>query len=214
MGLGPGYANRYPHEFSGGQRQRICIARALACEPDFIVCDEPISALDVSIQAQVVNLMQDLQEEFGLTYLFIAHDLSVVRHISNRIAVMYLGQLVELAPKDALFERPFHPYTQALLSAVPKPDPKHEKNRERIVLTGDVPSPINPPEGCRFHPRCPLASEVCTKVVPKWNEVTPGRWIACHEVTSPEVDTSAVMLQKYNRMDYTQAEYLQGNGEK
>jgi oligopeptide/dipeptide ABC transporter ATP-binding protein len=202
VGLNPSYGNRYPHEFSGGQRQRICIARALACQPEFIVCDEPISALDVSIQAQVVNLLQDLQEEFGLTYLFIAHDLSVVRHISDRIAVMYLGQLVELAQKEALFERPYHPYTQALLSAVPKPDPKYEKKRERIVLTGDVPSPINPPTGCRFHPRCPLASEMCTKEAPKWNEITPGRWIACHEVTSAEVDTSAVMFQKYNRIDY------------
>jgi oligopeptide/dipeptide ABC transporter ATP-binding protein len=202
VGLGPSYANRYPHEFSGGQRQRICVARALACEPEFIVCDEPISALDVSIQAQIINLLQDLQEKFGLTYLFVAHDLSVVRHISNRIAVMYLGQLVELAPKKALFERPFHPYTQSLLSAVPKPDPKYEKQRERIILTGDVPSPINPPSGCRFHPRCPLSTEVCKKEVPKWNEITPGRWVACHEVTSPDVDTSAMLFQKYNRVDY------------
>jgi oligopeptide/dipeptide ABC transporter ATP-binding protein len=181
VGLDPSYANRYPHEFSGGQRQRICIARALACEPDFIVCDEPISALDVSIQAQIINLLQDLQEELGLTYLFVAHDLSVVRHISDRIAVMYLGQLVELAPKDPLFERPFHPYTYSLLSAVPKPDPQYEKHRERIILTGDVPSPINPPQGCRFHPRCPLATEVCTHEEPKWNEIEPGRWVACHE---------------------------------
>ena len=202
VGLEPSYANRYPHEFSGGQRQRICIARALACEPQFIVCDEPISALDVSIQAQIINLLQDLQDEFGLTYLFVAHDLSVVRHISNRIAVMYLGQLVELAPKDSLFERPFHPYTHALLSAVPKPNPEHERNQKRIILTGDVPSPINPPSGCRFHPRCPLATEVCTKEVPKWNEIEPGRWVACHEVTSPDVDTSAGFFKKYNRPDY------------
>jgi len=202
VGLDPSYANRYPHEFSGGQRQRICIARALACEPEFIVCDEPISALDVSIQAQIINLLQDLQEKLGLTYLFVAHDLSVVRHISDRIAVMYLGQLVELASKTSLFERPFHPYTQALLSAVPKPDPKHERQHERIILTGDVPSPINPPGGCRFHPRCPLATEICAKENPKWNEIEPGRWVACHEVTSPDVDTSAALSRNYNRIDY------------
>lgn len=202
VGLIPSYANRYPHEFSGGQRQRICIARALACNPEFIVCDEPISALDVSIRAQIINLLQDLQEKFGLTYLFVAHDLSVVHHISDRIAVMYLGQLVELAPKNSLFERPLHPYTHALLSAVPKPDPQYEKQRERIVLAGDVPSPINPPSGCRFHPRCPLATEVCSKELPKWNEIEPNRWVACHAVTSVDVDTSAILFQKYRRIDY------------
>lgn len=202
VGLMPSHANRYPHEFSGGQRQRICIARALACEPDFIVCDEPISALDVSIQAQIINLLQDMQEEFGLTYLFVAHDLSVVRHISDRIAVMYLGQLVELAPKEALFERPFHPYTTALLSAVPTPDPAYERARQRIILTGEVPSPLHPPSGCRFHPRCPLAGEACSSEAPEWKQVEPGRWVACHAVTSPEVDTSTAFFEKHTRVDY------------
>ena len=182
VGLSGRLVNRFPHEFSGGQRQRIGVARALASDPKFIVCDEPISALDVSIQAQVVNLLEDLQDRFGLTYLFIAHDLSMVRHICDRVAVMYLGVMAELADRNELYEHPLHPYTKALLSAVPIPDPKKERARHRTILAGDVPSPINPPAGCRFHPRCPLADEQCGRDVPEWRIVVPDHWVACHKI--------------------------------
>ncbi|GIW15761.1 MAG: ABC transporter ATP-binding protein [Tepidiforma sp.] len=185
VGLNPYFANRFPHEFSGGQRQRIGIARALAVQPDFIVCDEPVSALDVSIQAQIINLLQDLQDQFGLTYLFIAHDLSVVRHISDRVGVMYLGHMMELTDRDSIFENPLHPYTKALLSAVPIPDPDVERKRERIILLGDVPSPLRPPPGCVFHTRCPIAIDECRARRPDWRNVgTADRehWVWCHRV--------------------------------
>jgi peptide/nickel transport system ATP-binding protein/oligopeptide transport system ATP-binding protein len=178
VGLESYHSRRYPHEFSGGQRQRIGIARALALRPKFIICDEPVSALDVSIQSQVLNILKDLQAEFGLTYLFIAHNLSVVEHVSNRVAVMYLGKMVEMTSREELFRNPMHPYTQALMSAIPVPNPRLK--RQRTILKGDVPSPLNPPRGCRFHPRCPVAIEKCSQVEPAFLEVSPDHWVACH----------------------------------
>jgi oligopeptide transport system ATP-binding protein len=182
VGMNPTFVHRYPHEFSGGQRQRIGIARAISLNPSFIVCDEPISSLDVSIQAQAVNLLQDLQEQLGLTYLFIAHNLSMVKHISHRIAVMYLGKMVEFTGRSALFDNPLHPYTQSLISAIPIPDPKVERKRHRIILEGEVPSPANPPKGCVFNTRCPLAIDTCFEAPPEYREVQPEHFVACHLV--------------------------------
>ena len=182
VGLNPYMADRFPHEFSGGQRQRIGVARALSVSPKFIVADEPVSALDVSIQAQIINLLEELQEQFNLTYLFIAHDLSVVRHISDRVGVMYLGHMVEIAERNEVYRNPVHPYTKALLSAVPIPDPILDAQRERVLLTGEVPSPLNPPSGCVFHPRCPIADDECTRVTPELRQISPEHWSACLKV--------------------------------
>ena len=182
VGLEPRMAIRYPHEFSGGQRQRIGLARALSVRPSLIICDEPVSALDVSIQTQVITLLMRLREELDLTYLFIAHDLSVVRHISDRVAVMYLGKLVEITNSDELYDNPLHPYIQALLSAVPIPDPVVDRKRKRILLTGDVPSPVNPPSGCNFHPRCHMAIDICKEQQPEWRDIGGDHWVACHRV--------------------------------
>ena len=197
VGLEPKHANRYPHEFSGGQRQRIGIARAIALNPDFVVADEPIAALDVSIQAQVVNLLEELQDALGLTYLFISHDLSMIRHIADRVAVMYLGKIMELGDVDQLYNDPKHPYTMALLSAVPVPDPVLEANRERVILEGDIPSPANPPPGCPFNTRCPIAQERCVTEVPAFREIDPGRWVACHFAESAPSELPDVSLTSH-----------------